>query len=306
MYCLFQFEYHWYQYFLNIVVTKPQPLLKSVNCSDVKDVDPTDVRKMSSSFPPNYYVSLSWWDFRRRGKNQVVKANPSVRTIQTILHDSTDQGDALVDVGANVGFMVMYGLTQNHPVYAVEPISYNIAKLCEGIRANKNESLIMDKNYFIYHAAAGSHYIEKINITRPSDNLGKFDQASLSREAVLHGDTVTEIVPMIPLDMLIPDNIPIGIVKIDVQGNEELVVRGMTKILSRTSGFPVHIFYEENPLMIAKAGFVAGTVQGILEGYGYTCKPQHTEDILCFKPRKKAESIKRVKHIRTQETTNRY
>ena len=56
---------------------------------------------------------------------------------------------------------------------------------------------------------------------------------------------VTENVPMVRLDDIIPDDVPVGCVKIDVQGHEEGVLKGMTKILSRATGYLSSILFED-------------------------------------------------------------
>lgn len=46
----------------------------------------------------------------------------------------------------------------------------------------------------LYHAAAGEEWMASVNITRPSDEIGHFDAASLSKEALGQEDLVTETI----------------------------------------------------------------------------------------------------------------
>jgi FkbM family methyltransferase len=248
-----------------------------VDCSHIDPVEPVNILKMAGD--PSYFISFSWWD-KRLKLNQMgnpVTSNPSVVTIQRLLQN-TSHDAALVDVGANVGFMSHYGLALGRPVYAFEPISYNVAKLCEGIRISNTGSF-----YHLYHAAAGPAYQQNITITRPSNKIGYFDQTSLTRSNVKHQDTVEEVIPLLTVDSIIPPQTKVGVVKIDVQGHEYGVLQGMKQLLSRKLNFPKYVFYENDKEMIGKAGHAVGDSERLLEKHGYTCHPPVGGDILCFK-----------------------
>jgi FkbM family methyltransferase len=256
---------------LNNETTTVSTRIEPVDCSLIPRIEPVNVRLMRSDYPPHYNVSLAWWDFRLQRGNQVVKANPSIKKIQQLLMNSTG---ALVDVGANVGFMAMFGYSRkDRTVIAVEPISYNIAKVCEGLQASQGGEFIL------YHAAVGSEN-GRVEITRPSDKTGYFDTSSIIKETIKKCPCVTEEVPLVTLDSVVPD-IPIGVVKIDVQGLEEQVVRGMTQLLSRKTNFPQYVFYEEVGLA-EQGGLKRGGSQKVLEEFGYSCQ-RDGNDILCQK-----------------------
>jgi uncharacterized membrane protein len=93
---------------------------------------------------------------------------------------------------------------------------------------------------------------------------------------------VEEVVPMLKLDDMVPTNLPVGLVKIDVQGFEWPVVQGMKGLLERKSGYPKIVHYEEQARVTTLAGFQLGTVQSFLEGYGYVCTRLES-DINCVK-----------------------
>jgi len=156
---------------------------------------------MKSIVEPSYPVSLTWWDGRLENfkKDQQVHANGSVQFIQKLLNE-TPADSLFIDIGANVGFMTRYAISQKRQVIAVEPIGYNIAKLCEGLRAHPPS---LNSFMKLYHAAAGPSYLPNVDITRPSDKVGFFDQSSLSRNAVLQGDVVTEHIPLVAVDSLV-------------------------------------------------------------------------------------------------------
>jgi FkbM family methyltransferase len=253
-----------------------------VDCSRVEDISPVHIRRMASIVEPPYPVSLAWWDKRlkRTKEDQEVHANGSVQYIQKLLNEMP-LDSLFIDIGANVGFMTMYAISQKRQVIAVEPIGYNIAKLCEGLRAHQR---FLDSFLKLYHAAAGPSYVPNVNITRPSDQVGFFDQSSLSREAVHKSDVVTEHIPLVTVDSLVTSSQNVAVVKIDVQGHEFGVVQGMKELLSRPKGSAPHVFYEESPTHIQNAGHQPGAVKQLLENdFGYTCKNAGTGDIICNK-----------------------
>jgi hypothetical protein len=56
----------------------------------------------------------------------------------------------------------------------------------------------------------------------------------------------------------------------------------MEKILSRTTGYPSSVLFEDDPAMTRKAGWTYGNAKKILEKHGYTCRKTDV-DQLCEK-----------------------
>jgi FkbM family methyltransferase len=253
-----------------------------VNCTSIKDIQPINIFRMEhTQTKQQYKISLSWWDVRisknRNRSDVVVRSNPTIRKLQDLL---IQYPGAFVDVGANVGFIANFGIVLNRTVYAIDPISYNIAKICEGYRENVRVGWAIPGSLRLYHAAAGPSFQPLINISRPSDSIGFFDQASLSREAVFHNKVTTETIPMLPVDDLVSEKI--GVLKIDVQGHEYGVLKGMHKILSGIN-YPSAIFFEENEKLAVAAGYSPGQCTGLLSNqYGYNCTDVKG-NLLCVK-----------------------
>jgi FkbM family methyltransferase len=269
---------------------------KAVNCNDIKMNTPMRITGMES-IGKKYMVSYSWWGHRGSIKTwqnkkrsyqemQQPTGNDSIRNVQKLINESPP-GSAFLDIGANVGFMSFYAPVTGRPVYAFDPIQYDISKLCEGLLGNvyyKTFSWNMAKNVNIFHAAAGPEFKANVKIVRPNDDVGYFDQAALSAAAVkmAANQKVTENVPMMKIDDVIPDDVPVGAVKIDVQGHEEGVLIGMEKILSRKTGYPSAVLFEDDATMTRKTGWTYGNAKKILEKHGYKC---HKTDVdqLCKK-----------------------
>jgi FkbM family methyltransferase len=273
-------------------------LVSPVDCSTISDISPVHLARMASADAP-YMVSFSWWDRRLAGKQEALasttlRANQAVGYIQKLLLSLNDTSSrAFIDVGANVGFMTNFATItsadgRNRPVFAIDPISYDIAKICEGYRANLGAGRIKATNpakvLHLYHAAAGPSFEPNMSISRPPDSVGFFDQSSLSRDAIKrHAFVVQEFIPMLTIDSIIPDDVPIGVVKVDVQGHEYGVLQGMTSILSRTVGYPLHVFYEEKEFSQSAAGVEIGASAKLLKSFGYTCMKIGKSDMLCSK-----------------------
>lgn len=183
--------------------------------------------------------------------------------------------------------MCNYAINSKRPTYAIEPISWNVAKIAEGVRANIERNWadgdFVRKNFHLYHAAAGPNLLTMVNITRPSDSIGHFDASSLSRAALDQNDVVTEHIPMLTVDSIIPDNKDVGAVKIDVQGHEFGVLLGMKKILSREVGYPKYVFYENDPIVTKLAGYKHGQCEDFLKSFGYQCRQASGGDQECRK-----------------------
>lgn len=275
----------------------------SIDCSLVKSIEPVSLGRMvhkedddddnsttTATFQedvPSYFVSYAWFDKRAKflQRNRTVHAPSDVVKIHNLLRNTT-KGSALVDIGANVGFMTHFAPSLQRPVFAVEPLEYDIAKICEAQRANQQDGLSQPELFHLYRAVAGPKPQKEVLITRPTDELGKFDRASLTptnlkRVTTKNEEMTTEGVPMITVDSIVPPDQPVGVVKIDVQGHEAGVVMGMTNLLARSEGYPKYIYYENYPRLYLGAGYEQGQVAGILAQYGYTCDDR--KNALCYK-----------------------
>lgn len=201
--------------------------------------------------------------------------------------------DLFIDVGANRGMYTLGALALGIPVLGFEPISYNINLLCGSWRENVKAWPDIAKHRFtLIQAAVADETKAAINISKPTMSFGGVDKMDM---ASLFGNTIgvarrptieVETVPMVRLDQVIPDDVSVGFVKIDVQGAEEMVIKGMTGLLSRKTGYPTQVFYEEQKSVVQRANvYTMGANQKYLESFGYTCTKLRN-DISCVKPRR--------------------
>lgn len=88
---------------------------------------------------------------------------------------------------------------------------------------------------------------------------------------------------MITVDSIIPEDVAVGVVKIDVQGHEYGVLKGMEGLLGRPKGYhPVHVLYEDDYDMTQKAGYKPSACIELLQSFGYNCTTSGS-DKLCSK-----------------------
>jgi FkbM family methyltransferase len=228
-----------------------------------------------------YYVS--------KVSQKIMSLEPQAMMKYVINATTTAPGELFVDIGGNIGMYTLSALTLGIPILSVEPIAYNLERLSEGYRKNMETVNPPDAAQFtLLKAAVANEAKAEMNISHPTAAFGKQDQSSLFantigvvRKPVLEIETV----PLLRLDQVIPANVPIGFVKIDVQGAEYWVLEGMRGLLERKSGFPKMVWYEEQAHIVRKAGIAKlGQNQAYLESFGYQCRSLGN-DILCQKER---------------------
>lgn len=184
-------------------------------------------------------------DFGEITKMRMVTfSNKEPETLDWIDHFTA--GETLLDIGANVGVYSLYAAIRGHQVMAIEPNALNFALLNLNIYDNKLGEKILAYPYSI-------HNISKISLL--NNELYQFGGAasSFDRNADSLGKEMKNIFkqgsPGVSVDdfceqaQFFPAHI-----KIDVDGNELLVLKGAKKILrdGRCKSILIELFYN-NP-----------------------------------------------------------
>lgn len=150
--------------------------------------------------------------------------------LQHALVTQVTLGDVVYDVGAEIGYFSLLSAQLARPgrVYAFEPDPSNITTLCRNVRRNS------DLGVQIVPLAVGDRcrraefltYSHRNNIANAS-LLGRLSETTLD---TTEGKSLT--VDMIDLDSFSEESqTKPNIVKIDVEGAEGLVLRGMERLL---------------------------------------------------------------------------
>jgi FkbM family methyltransferase len=141
------------------------------------------------------------------------------------------RGDVVVDVGANIGYYTILladKVGKSGKVYAFEPDKISFEILVKNIKENKL------KNVVVVNAAVGNKQ-GKLKLHKSKENFGDYK---------LYGkDKGNETVKIIKLDDFLK-NIKINLIKIDTQGWEPEVIKGMEKLIKKNK--PA-IFLEYSP-----------------------------------------------------------
>jgi FkbM family methyltransferase len=157
----------------------------------------------------------------------------------------------VVDVGANIGALAVSCATAVGPsgrVFAIEANPSTFRYLTENVELN-GLSQVTCLNY-----AAGAQSGE----LRFTDDVKSAEQNTVDPEGPL-------VVPSEPLDALIPPDVDIAVLKIDVEGFEKFVLQGASATLGRTKRVYLEVWDDH----FQRFGYRTGDVLEALSGAGF-------------------------------------
>ncbi|HEY0180347.1 MAG TPA: FkbM family methyltransferase [Dokdonella sp.] len=148
--------------------------------------------------------------------------------VQAVLRERLRPGDTMLDVGANVGVMTMLAARCVGPrgrVVAVEPIARNRVLLERAAQAN-------GFGWVETVAAAASDRAGEI-VLRTHPTTSNAARPAAAGERLLDASGADARVPAVALDDVLGALERLDLVKIDAEGMEPLVVRGLARTLER-------------------------------------------------------------------------
>jgi FkbM family methyltransferase len=160
------------------------------------------------------------------------------------------RGDAVVDVGANVGTLTLTAATlveEAGRVWSIEAHPQTFRYLRENLALN----------HVLNVAAIQAAAADEAGTVRFAD--GRLDDQNHVSDA-----TGPMAVPARRLDDLIPD-VPVSLLKIDVEGFELFALRGAPKLLRRTEC----VYFECAERSYARYGYQVGDVLRVLDKAGF-------------------------------------
>jgi len=164
------------------------------------------------------------------------------------------EGDIVVDAGASIGYYTLLAakrVGKNGYVYAFEPYPPSFKRLMENIKLNNW------KNVHAYQLAlSDSTKEEKFYVSKSGVVSGS--------SFALRRDSICITVKAKPLDDIIKANI--DLVKIDVEGAELEVLKGMEKTLAKGKA---KIICEVHPKDISLLGYDISEITNLLRKHGY-------------------------------------
>ena len=148
-------------------------------------------------------------------------------------------GDRCIDVGANIGLHTVRLARLAGPegaVIAIEPDQELARRAEHNLELNGSSAQAR-----VITAAASDRSGDTVRLYRPDTA-----DTNRGRASVMHHDYLTgpaAMVPTVTLDELSPD--PVALIKIDVEGHEEAVVRGAAGLIERCAPAVVYEYAPE-------------------------------------------------------------
>jgi FkbM family methyltransferase len=172
------------------------------------------------------------------------------------------EGDTVIDIGASRGWFSLLSsvLVKSGRVISVEPLSSNILVLTKAIEENKSKNIILEK------VAVGDHEgtaeLKSLPLNSGSPSIVDFFGADKKTDRTA---LVSEIVTLTTVDTIVSKHslTKLKVIKIDVQGAELDVLRGMANTLQAKKCEYVLIEYNQ------KSG--GDEVRRYIETFGYSC-----------------------------------
>ena len=172
------------------------------------------------------------------------------KELGTVLKKLLLPKSVFIDIGANIGYfsLIASRAVPTATIIAFEPVSYLFAALQENIALNNI------KNIQPVLAAVGEKNEKSLMYLSDSSNTG---MSSLRQPENYSG--INELTDVISLDNWFADSglTKVDIIKIDVEGNELGVLRGMNDIANKLQP---HILLELNPETLAYFGLTSTDV----------------------------------------------
>lgn len=263
---------------LNMVAVKPETGdVFGVN-GKVQRIEPTvpaaERREVSFSITRNnrsYQMRYFFDTTRPTQRNMaahIVNGSLYEPEVSLMLMRVLQEGDGVIDVGANVGFFTVLAaqlVGKTGRVYAFEPEQENFSCLARNIALNQLSNVVT------YQAAVGDR-LGTVELFINSDNDGghalwnpgahSFNQ--LSRERV-----VTCVVEMVTLDSVLAGvSVPIKVAKIDAEGYEQHVLHGALELI--TQHRVPFVLAEVNRLALQQSGGSERALFQLMRHLGYS------------------------------------
>jgi FkbM family methyltransferase len=202
-------------------------------------------------------------------------------------------GSVFIDIGANCGYWSAYALSRVGPageVHAFEPVPQYFAFVQRLAQLNPSYNLIANN---VACGGESSRARMAVVLPRPK-NFGNAD-INIGSSSLVSGflSHVAELTESIDVDIIALDDYirlksldpeRIGLIKIDVEGYEETVLKGMTQLLSK-AGRKVPILCEILTDLTRLKPLNGREIVTRLEHFGYRClnatnlKPIETADL---------------------------
>jgi FkbM family methyltransferase len=133
-----------------------------------------------------------------------------------------------VDVGANTGVYMLIGTAVNDQLrcLAFEPVPRNVTRIREHLELNRVTEQVEVHQSAVSDQSGTAVFVTSDNATPSDGRLESHDGPPLAVKERFEVDVVT-------LDDCVPNDFPVDVLKIDVEGGEEGVIGGATRTIER-------------------------------------------------------------------------
>ena len=217
-------------------------------------------------------VSFVGWTADESFEKDIValRTHDAVRILNKLGRAAT-----LLDVGANIGkvtFPVM-ALPHTHTVVAVEPVGLNVNQLC--MTANLN-GWLGNAGFHLFQAALS----DKNGVMDIYVPEGREDNAALNAEAatanVHRKERGEQVQVLVGDDLMEYGGFSPDFIKIDTQGHELHVLKGLKRYLGRSGKEKVLVMAESDPKLMKLSRVDPKEIYSLMVqelGYNAYCKP---------------------------------
>ncbi len=192
-------------------------------------------------------------DLGEKTQRSIFTAKVYEEWISNFVSETLQPGDLFIDVGANVGYYSLLAHSKGARVQAYEPDAYNFSRIpipAEQIAIGETEGTM---TLHINPLNRGGNSLIPYSVYKTGTEY--FSRKEI--EDTFGAEALEQTVKVKPLDALISE--PVKILKIDVEGFEASVFKGMTKTLEK--GFVEYI--------ICELGADRESLINLLNTYGY-------------------------------------
>lgn len=165
-----------------------------------------------------------------------------------VIKQNISNGDLVMDIGANIGYFTLImakGIKENGKVFSFEPEPKNFELLKKNVEINNYSNVILEKK-----AIGNKTGIAKLYLADRKNNIFHSGMHRIFRSDLVSQISNPVSINIIKLDDYLQDLKfikKIRLIKIDVEGAEFDVLKGMSKILDENKGIKIVMeFSSEN------------------------------------------------------------
>ena len=165
-----------------------------------------------------------------------------------VIKQNISNGDLVMDIGANIGYFTLImakGIRENGKVFSFEPEPKNFELLKKNVEINNYSNVILEKK-----AIGNKTGIAKLYLADRKNNIFYSGMHRIFRSDLVSQISNPVSINIIKLDDYLQDLKfikKIRLIKIDVEGAEFDVLKGMSKILDENKGIKIVMeFSSEN------------------------------------------------------------